>query len=131
MPASVPTGGGASRYYYQVYVGQDPSWNLIASGWVNDPSQARGAGELAAAQYNLQTQTIVYDSQANPPSWGAWQTAMPAGGQPDLGPNPTVPTPSDTSASASDVTGTVVKAAVAVGLVALAAWVIRRGARSS
>ena len=121
----------SSRYYYEVYVGQDPSWNLVNSGWVASDSQGYGAGEMAAAQFNLAAQTRVYDTQSS--TWSGWTTAQPAGGTPDYAGNPTIPTPSpsDTSTtSGTDVATAVVKVGLAIGIVALLAYALKQGAKA-
>ena len=108
-----------SQFYYESYVAEDPTWNLVASGWIGGSgtvSQAYGAGTLLASSYNLPVQTRVWDEDAG--SWGGWVLAMPAGGPPDKATLPvTPPAVSNGPSATAIVAGTLLG-----GLVAFLVW---------
>jgi hypothetical protein len=114
-----PPHNNNARFYYESYVAQDPSWNLIATGWVGGSgtvSQAYGAGTLLAATYNLPVQTRVWDEDVG--AWGGWVEAVPAGGPPDKGTLPVTPPAPAVSSNALGVAAGVVLG----GLVAFLVW---------
>lgn len=107
-----------ARLYYESYVAQAPSWNLVASGWLDATgvaSQAYGSGEMIAATYNLPVQTRVWDEDVG--AWGPWVGAVPAGGAPDKGALVTPPTASSGPSGTAILAGTAL-----VGLVAVLLW---------
>ena len=123
-------GTSSSRFYFESYVGQDPSWNLINNGWVASDKQGYGAGEMAAAQFNLAVQTRVYDTQSS--AWSGWTTAQPAGGTPDYAGNPTIPTPVPDDSSTTNPSVPARNVAIAstiIGLIALAFY-LKKGAKA-
>jgi len=113
-----PPHNSFSQFYYESYVAENPTWNLVASGWLESNGtvdQAYGTGTLLAASYNLPVQTRVWDEDVG--SWGGWVSATPAGGPPDKATLPVTPP------SASSSNGVGVAAALALGgLVTYLLW---------
>jgi hypothetical protein len=116
-PANNPNG----RYYYEVYVWQDPSWNLVNSGWLDasqgTSTQGYGAGSMAAAQFNTQAQTRVWDQDTG--QWLGWQTT---GSVPqDAAGNPVA---ASTPAAGADVTPVLVVGGIVIA--GFVAWAVLR-----
>jgi len=130
MDPQVPTTGPAydpskPTYYYEAYVYQDPSWNLISSGWLADPSSVPGMRQLYAAQYNLPVETRIWSQDTK--SWGAWAASSSAPPTPTAAPV----TPPSTSPAADLVVPAVlagVGAAAAYAFTGNTDWGLRRPA---
>jgi len=69
-----------NRYFVRQFVWQDPSWNLVASGWLDNSlsvQDAYGQGALYAGTYNSKVATYVWDDDATPPAWLPVQIETP------------------------------------------------------
>jgi len=104
VSTSGPAYNANGRYYFEAYVWQDPSWNLINSGWLDasqTAAQGYGAGQMAAAQFNSEAMTRVWDQDSS--AWLGWQTA---GSPPrDAAGNPVTPPASSSAAGPALVVG--------------------------